>query len=260
MQKIMKTTKSPIKTSGESTTLKHFRLDCAALSAAGAGRPRNEDHIVFAAPGDPAAEQANAGYLFAVADGETAPGIRLSASRETCTSLLEVLDDPRRTELRPDLMLHRLHDANDRCHSVIESRCAATALWLWEDPQRPALVAAWAHVGHTRLYHHAHGEWKRLTRDHAKGRLLDRAVGQGPGLEIETGQKMIHPGERLALVTAGVWRTSPPGSAISSRAFPATSEAVRRLVGQARLNGSRDDTTAIVIAVRRGDEDPEPEH
>jgi len=256
----MKTIRSPIQISGESTSLQNVRLDCAALTAAGAGRPRNEDHIVFAAPGDPAAEQANAGYLFAVADGETTPGISLSASKETCTSLLEVLDDPRRTELRPDLMLHRLQDANDRCHGVIQARCAATALWLWEDPQRVALVAAWAHVGHTRLYHHSRGEWKRLTRDHAKGRLLDRAVGQGPGLQIETGQKTIHPGERLALVTAGVWRTSTPGSAISSRAFPTTSEAVRQMVGQARLNGSRDDTTAIVIAARRGDEDPEPEH
>ena len=256
----MKSTKSPIQTSGESTTLQNFRLDCAALTAAGAGRPRNGDQIVFAAPGTQAAEQANAGYLFAVVDGEPAPGVTLSASKETCASLLEILDDPRRTELRPDLMLHRLQDANDRCHRVIEARCSATALWLWEDPRESTLVAAWAHVGHTRLYHHARGEWKRLTRDHATGRLLDRAVGQGPGLEIETGQKIIRPGERLALVTSGVWRTAPPAGAISSRTFPTTSEAVRQLVGQARLNGSRDDTTAIVIAVKHGDEDPEPEH
>ena len=84
--------------------------------------------------------------------------------------------------------------------------------------------------------------------------------GQGPGLEIETATKTIQPGERLALVTAGVWRTAPPASAISSGTFPTTAEAVRQLVGQARLNGGREDTTAIVIAVRRSDEDPEPEH
>jgi serine/threonine protein phosphatase PrpC len=256
----MKSTKSPIQISGESTTLQNVRLDCAALTAAGAGRPRNDDHLLFAAPGTPAAEQADAGYLFAVVDGEPAPGVTLSASKETGTSLLEILDDPRRTELRPDLMLHRLHDANDRCHQVIGSRCSATALWLWEDEMKPVLVASWAHVGHTRLYHHARGEWKRLTRDHAKGRLLDRAVGQGPGLEIETGTKIIHPGERLALVTSGVWTKAPPAGAISSRAFPTTAEAVRQLVGQARLKGSREDTTAIVIAVRRIDEEPEPEH
>jgi serine/threonine protein phosphatase PrpC len=256
----MKSTKSPIQISGESTTLQNVRLDCAALTAAGTGRPRNDDNLVFAAPGTPAAEEADAGYLFAVVDGEPAPGVTLSASKETGTSLLEILDDPRRTELRPDLMLHRLHDANDRCHGVIGSRCAATALWLWEDPKQSALVAGWAHVGHTRLYHHAHGEWKRLTRDHAKGRLLDRAIGQGPGLEIETGTKIIHPGEHLALVTAGVWRKAAPAGAISPRTFPATAEAVRQLVGQARLNGSREDTSAIVIAVRRSDEATEPEH
>jgi len=256
----MKTTESPIETSGESASWRRFRLDCAALSAAGIGRNRNEDHLLFAAPGTPEAERAEAGYLFAVVDGEVAPGATHSAARETRTSLLEILDDPRRTELRPDLLLHRLHDANDRCHRWIGARCAVTAVWLWEDPDQPSLVASWAHVGHTRLYHHARGEWKRLTRDHAKGRLLDRAVGQGPGLEVETGSREVHAGERLALVTAGVWRAAPPASAISSRTFPTTAEAVRQLVGQARLNGSREDTTAIVIAVRRSDEDPEPEH
>lgn len=256
----MKATGNPIVTSGESRTWRRFRLDCAALSAAGAGRSRNEDQLLFAGPGSPEAEQAEAGYLFAAIDGEAKPGVTRSAARETRTSLLEVLDDPRRRELRPDLMLHRLHDANDRCHAMIGARCAVTALWLWEDPDDQALVAGWAHVGDTRLYHHAGSQWKRLTRDHAKGRLLDRAVGQGPGLEIDTGTTRIYAGERLVLVTAGVWRTTAPAAAISSRSFPATAEAVRQIVGQARLNGSRDDTTAIVIAAGRYEDDPEPEH
>jgi serine/threonine protein phosphatase PrpC len=90
--------------------------------------------------------------------------------------------------------------------------------------------------------------------------LLDRAIGQGPGLEIETGTRTIHPGERLALVTAGVWRTVSPAGAISKGVFPTTAEAVRQLVGQARLNGSRDDTTAIVISAGRYGDDAEPEH
>ena len=42
--------------------------------------------------------------------------------------------------------------------------------------------------------------------------------------------------------------------------FPTTAEAVRQLVGQARLNGSRDDTSAIVITARTSEADPEPEH
>lgn len=256
----MKAKKSPIRIAGESAHWRRFRLDCSALSAAGVGRSRNEDHILFAAPGTPEAERAEAGYVFAVADGEVAPGVSGSAAREACTSLGEVLDDPRCTTLRPDLMLHRLHDANDRCHQLIGARCAVTALWLWEDPDSAGLVAGWVHVGNTRLYHHARGQWKRLTRDHAKGRLLDRAVGQGPGLEIDTATKQIYPGDRLALVTPGVWRTAPPAGAIPSGSSPPTAEAVRQLVGQARLNGSREDTTAIVIAVKRIDEEPEPEH
>ena len=256
----MKSTQSPIERSGESRTWKTFRLDCAALSAAGVGRNRNEDQVLFSAPGTEDAERAEAGYLFAVVDGETVPGISRSAARETRTSLLEVLDDPRRLELRPDLMLHRLHDANDRCHNLIGGRCAVTSLWLWEDPDQSTLVAGWAHVGDTRLYLHSAAGWECLTRDHAKGRVLDRAVGQGPGLEIETGTRTLHPGERLALVTTGVWKSAPPASAISGGAFPSTAEAARRLVGQARLNGSRDDTTAIVIAAGHHNAPAEPEH
>lgn len=256
----MKPMRSPIERSGESRTWRHFRLDCAALSAAGVGRSRNEDQVLFSAPGTEEAERAEAGYLFAVVDGETIPGVSHSAARETRTSLLEILEDPRRWELRPDLMLHRLQDANDRCHNLIGGRCAVTALWLWEDPEQETLVACWAHVGDTRLYLHSGDRWTCLTHDHAKGRVLDRAIGQGPGLEVETGTRTIQPGEKLALVTTGVWRSAPPASAISAGAFPPAAEAARRLVGQARLNGSRDDTTAIVIAIGRSGESPEPEH
>ncbi|MDH3628442.1 MAG: SpoIIE family protein phosphatase [Acidobacteriota bacterium] len=256
----MKSTQSPIQTSGESRSWNRFRLDCASLSAAGAGRSRNEDQSLFAAPGTDAAEQAAAGYLFAVVDGETTPGVTRSASRETRTSLLEILDDPRRAELRPDLMLHRLHDANDRCHQRIGARCSVTAVWLWEDPRGEAAVAGWAHVGDTRLYHLVDGRWQCLTEDHAKGRVLDRAIGQGPGLEIETGAMTLKPGEKLILVTRGVWQSATPAAALTAPEFPPTAEAARQLVGQARLNGSREDTTAIVISVGNHDDEPEPEH
>ena len=157
-------------------------------------------------------------------------------------------------------MLHRLQDANDRCHRFIEGRCVATAVWIWEDPASPALQVGWAHVGDTRLYHHGPGGWRRLTRDHARGRLLDRAVGQGPGLEVDTGLRELQPGERLALFSDGVWRIAPPKSVLPHEPFPATAECARRLVGTARLNGSRDDTSAIVITARPIDADPEPEH
>ena len=117
--------KCPIQISGESSHWERFRLDCASLTAGGAGR-HNEDHCVFAAPGTPGAEQAGAGYLFAVIDGVSEGGRGRSAARETGTSLLEILDDPRRVVLRPDLMLYRLHDANDRCHALIEGKCAVS--------------------------------------------------------------------------------------------------------------------------------------
>ena len=251
---------NPILFSGESGNWNRFRLDCAALSAAGTGRARNEDHCVFVAPGNAEAERADMGYLFAVVDGDPQGGNGRSAARETGTSLLEILDDPRRLTLRPDLLLHRLQDANDRCHEFIEGRCSATATWIWEGPEASSLVVGWAHVGDTSLYHHGRDGWKQITRVHAKGRLLDRAIGQGPGLEVDTGELRLLPEERLVLVSRGVWQSSRPGNALSGGAFPATAEAARRIVGQARLNGSRDDTSAIVITARTIDSDPEPEH
>ncbi len=254
------THQSPILTSGESTHWGRYRLDCAALSAAGAGRAQNEDHCVFAGPGDTIAEAAGAGFVFAAIDGNPVGGHARSAARETGSSLLEILDDPRRESLRPDLLMHRLHDANDRCHRFIEGRAAVTAVWVWEDDVASSMTVSWAHVGDTRLYHHGRSGWNRVTRDHAKGRLLDRAIGQGDGLQIDTGERSLGHEERLVLVSRGVWAAANPRSVLPRAPFPATAECARRLVGQARLNGSREDTTAIVITVRDVDAGPEPEH
>lgn len=252
------TTQGGPKRSGESGFLARHRLDCAMLSAAGSGRPRSDVHCVFRGPGSPEAEGAKAGYLFAVIDGDAHASKGRAAAREIGFSLLEILDDPRREEMRPDLLLHRMQDANFRCEEFVGGRASATALWLWEEGS--TLAAAWAHVGDTRLYHHGAKGWRCLTRDHAKGRVLDRAIGQGDGLVIDTGRLTLRPDERLVLLNDGVWKCAPPKSVVPGGPFPPTAEAVRRLVGTARLNGSRDDTSAIAIAARTIDADPEPEH
>lgn len=250
--------KSPLEISGESRTLQRHRLDCASLSAAGTGRAVNEDHCVFAAPGTSAAERAGAGYLFAVIDGNAHGGQGRRTARETAASIMEVLDDERRTVLRPDLLALRLHDANDRATKFIGGRCAVTAAWIWEEGSE--LHAAWAHVGDTRLYRHDGRGWRQVTRDHARGRLLDRAIGGGPDLGLETGRLTLRPEDRLVLMSDGAWRCAPPASVMPHAPFPTTANAVRQLIGQARLNGPGNDTSAIVIAVRDAGAAPEPEH
>jgi serine/threonine protein phosphatase PrpC len=250
--------KSPIAISGESGALRRHRLDCASLSAAGRGRAANEDCCVFAAPGAEAAERAGAGYLFAAIDGNAHGGQGRRAARETAASILEVLDDERCSVLRPDLLSFRLQDANDRVTKFIRGRCAVTAVWIWEDAAD--IRAAWAHVGDTRLYRHDGRGWRQLTRDHARGRLLDRAIGGGPDLGLETGRLTLRCGDRLALLTDGTWRCAPPQSVLGSVPRPTAADSVRRLVGQARLNGPGNDTSAIVIHVRDAEADPEPEH
>jgi len=252
--------RSPLQISGESKHFRQHRLDCAALSAAGRGMAVNEDHCVFAAPGTTEAENAAAGYLFAVIDGNAHGGRGKAAAQETATSILEILDDERRTLLRPDLLALRLHDANDRVTEFIHGRCAVTAVWMWEGPDSPGVQAAWAHVGDTRLYRQDRKGWRQVTRDHAKGRLLDRAIGGGPGLEIDTGRLTVRPGERLAIVSDGTWNGAKPSSVLSMDPFPTTAEATRQLIGHARLNGGPNDTSAILITVGDIASGPEPEH
>ena len=184
--------------------------------------------------------------------------------------LLALNGDPERDGNPADLRLTLIGPDDNSLQSAnlsgadgnefIEGRCSVTAAWIWEEPESSALHVGWAQVGDTRLYHlRSHG-WNEVTRVHARGRLLDRAIGQGAGLEVDTGQLRLAPEERLVLVSRGVWETSRPGNAVSGGPFPATAEAVRRIVGQARLNGSRDDTSAIVITARTIDAGPEPEH
>ena len=110
--------KTPLQISDQAGVLRRHRLTCAALTAAGQGRAVNEDHCVFAAPGHKIAEAAEAGYLFAVMDGNAHGGQGRRAARETAASILEILDDERRTVLRPDLLSLRMHDANDRATRV----------------------------------------------------------------------------------------------------------------------------------------------
>jgi serine/threonine protein phosphatase PrpC len=241
---------SPLQISGSRNQFRRFRLDCAALSAPRPGRTANEDRVVFAAPGSEEAERAGAGYLFAVIDGATAGGRGEPAAQETATSLLEILDDERRFELRPDLLDLRLLDANDRVHRFIHGRCAATAVWIWEEPEQGRLVAAWAHAGDTRLYHHDGAEWRRVTLDHAKGPLLLRAIGDGEGLQVDTGFLELRAGHRLVLLSDGVWKGANPRDTLARSPFPGAPEAARQLTGQARLNGTGDDTSTIVISVR----------
>jgi serine/threonine protein phosphatase PrpC len=246
--------------SGESKLFRNHRLNCASLSAAGGRRVRNEDHCLFAAPGSPQAERAGAGYLFAVIDGNAHGGRGREAAQETAASILEILDDQRSTALRPDLLALRLHDANDRVTEFIHGRCAVTAVWIWEEFDTAKLKASWAHVGDTRLYRQDRKGWHQVTRDHAKGRLLDRAIGGGPGLQIDTGRLTLRPGERLALLTDGTWNCARPSSVLSAEPFPTTAEATRRMIGHARLNGGQEDTSAIVITVGDISDEPEPEH
>ena len=115
-------------------------------------------------------------------------------------------------------------------------------------------------MGDTRLYRHDGRGWKQLTRDHARGRLLNKAIGGGPDLGLETGRLTLRPEDRLVLLSDGTWRCATPSSVLPSAPFPTTAEAVRRLIGQARLNGPGNDTSAIVITVRDADAPPEPEH
>ncbi len=251
-------TELPIETSGTTSFFGRFRLDCSAVSIPSPARQANEDRYVFAAPGLPAAERAKVGYLFVVADGSSAGGRGALAAQATVDVARTILQEERAGLLRPDLLEMKLFEANDTVSAKIGGHSTATGLWLWESGEDDSrLEAGWANVGDSRLYHKKDGTWSAITVDHARGRFLMRAIGDGNGLVVDKGRLRPQVDEWFLLVTDGVWkRACPVVLRLEDRDFSVQGLA-RHLVLTARSNGSADDATAVVVRVLSCEDDGE---
>jgi serine/threonine protein phosphatase PrpC len=239
----------PLEQSGRSSFLEGLELDAAALSIAGPGARQNEDRYVFAAPGVPAAERSTAGYLFAVIDGMTQGGRGALAAQATAEVLCTTLEESRALKLRPDLLELKFHEANERIARETGGGCAATAIWIWQRQGERSLRAGWVHVGDTRLYVRRQDAWSLLTSDHSRGRFLLRHLGAESNLVVEQGILELDSGDWIALMSDGVWKCASPELAVGLHTDGDAAALTRELVSRARLNGSHDDLTTLIVKV-----------
>lgn len=144
-----------------------------------------------------------------------------------------------------------------------------TALWLFDG------LAAYVHVGDSRLYHSRGGRLEQVTADHTRqefawrdGRAVEdghhltqnfiygsRGLGDNTAIRIDEGQDSdliaIDPGDRLLLCTDGLTGTVDEASiADVLRNVPDPQAAATACVERAMARGSTDNITVMVISVR----------
>lgn len=249
-----------IERSGESGFLNYFDIEAALATENGPTHSRNEDRFVFMAPGSRIAEEGRQGYLFGVMDGcgGTAGGADAS---QICADRFRGLlhESTSASSSRSSLLAQGLMEANDevvlgqKANEAIENMaCAVTIAWLWEEEEDDEhLHATFAHAGDTRAYLVRGAETAQLTHDHEERSVLTQVVGMDPELfAFESLDLKLSSGDILLLATDGLWK--PHGIDLvelidSNNGRPDL--IVKRWLEITRMNGSRDDQTAIAVLV-----------
>jgi len=220
----------------------------------GLQRSGNEDdYLVLAAPGNATAD---AGTLFAIADGMGGVVGGAEASRTALRALGAGL-------LAADAVAPA-----DRMQAAFAVAAAAVHQLAREVPAlrdmgttlTAALVvgrhAVLGHVGDSRALLLRGGRLQQLTTDHAvrePDNYLTRCIGGGQGtvqpdwLAID-----LQIGDRLVLLTDGVWSTVPPAELSQLLGQGEPQLAADRLVQAANHAGGPDNATALVVQLLAG--------
>ncbi|HEX7155792.1 MAG TPA: bifunctional protein-serine/threonine kinase/phosphatase, partial [Burkholderiaceae bacterium] len=112
-----------------------------------------------------------------------------------------------------------------------------------------------AHVGDTRAYLSRSGRLTQLTEDHTwehpeLSNVLRRAIGLDAHLVVDHADGELRQGDRIVLLSDGVWATLGDHRIAESLARHRGADAAAdALVAQAQANGSHDDCTALVAEV-----------
>ncbi len=106
-----------------------------------------------------------------------------------------------------------------------------------------------AHVGDTRLYRLRAGKLDLLTCNHSVEHKLTRAIGCEATVKPTLGYQVAFPHDRYLLCTDGVYHPLTPAQIQKTLTNPSMQEACDELIAQARLQGSTDDATALLVQV-----------
>jgi len=261
-----------------------FAFDYALKTHPGLVRPLNEDAV----GADPQAG------LFVLADGLGGYNAGEIASTMAVSTLLAQLtgalaDAARQGE--PFDPRRALFDALIEMNATIFRAALNSAAF---EGMATTVVVAWllgdrlwvGHTGDSRLYRLRDGELLQLTRDHSfsqelldagmvtadEARLLPaknlvtRALGASPDIEPEVHDYDLRAGDLLLLCSDGLSEMVAHGEigGLLRTLLPDLTEAARRLVDAANQAGGRDNTSVVLVRVKRavaqepngGDEEP----
>lgn len=224
-----------------------LQLRFAEYSASGP-RPENQDALRLVTPAPALA--ASKGYLFALADGVSQCADGALAARSTLQALaLDYYSTPETWGVAQSL--DRLLLAQNRW--LLANGLLTTLSTLVLRGRRFTL----AHVGDCRAYRWHAGHLTRISEDHVweqsdMQHVLKRALGLDQYVVMDYLDGELREGERLLLISDGVWATLGDhriGSILTEESSPET--AVRTLVNTAHLAGSQDNASALLVEVDR---------
>ncbi|WP_025996044.1 bifunctional protein-serine/threonine kinase/phosphatase [Pseudomonas viridiflava] len=222
-----------------------LQLRFAEFSASGP-RPENQDALRLVTP--VAALAASKGYLFALADGVSQCADGALAAQSTLQALaLDYYSTPETWGVAQSL--DRLLLAQNRW--LLANGLLTTLSALVLRGRRFTL----AHVGDCRAYRWQGGRLKRISEDHVweqadMQHVLKRALGLDQYVVMDYLEGELCEGERLLLVSDGIWATL--GDACIRSILTEQDDldaAVKTLVSAAHLAGSQDNASALLIQV-----------
>ncbi|WP_122501038.1 bifunctional protein-serine/threonine kinase/phosphatase [Pseudomonas viridiflava] len=222
-----------------------LQLRFAEFSASGP-RPENQDALRLVTP--VAALAASKGYLFALADGVSQCADGALAAQSTLLALaLDYYSTPETWGVAQSL--DRLLLAQNRW--LLANGLLTTLSALVLRGRRFTL----AHVGDCRAYRWQDGKLKRISEDHVweqadMQHVLKRALGLDQYVVMDYLEGELCEGERLLLVSDGIWATLGDASIRSIlNEQDDLDAAVKTLVSAAHLAGSQDNASALLIQV-----------
>lgn len=222
-----------------------LRLSCAEFSASGP-REENQDALRLVTPAPALA--ATKGYLFALADGVSQCLDGGLAARSTLQALaLDYYSTPETWGVAQ--ALDRLLLAQNRW---LQANGLLTTLSVLVLRGRRFTLA---HIGDCRAYRWHAGELQRISEDHVweqrdMQHVLKRALGLDQYVVMDYLDGELREGERLLLVSDGVWATLDDDRIRSILTEQNDLDnAVKTLVSAAHLAGSQDNASALLIGI-----------
>ncbi|HEB53530.1 MAG TPA: serine/threonine-protein phosphatase [bacterium] len=227
-------------------------LQVGVCSHTGLVRGGNEDDFLLVTPSVDGSQP----FAAAIADGMGGVAGGAEASRTALRALATVLldapapDDAAAAErMRRGFLAAntRVYDAANAVPALRDMGTTLTALWLWGSR------CVFGHIGDTRLYRLRGSACEVLTTDHVvrEGEnLLTRCIGGGQvECEPDGGAFEVFAGDRLVLVTDGVWNVVPDAEFADLAGARGAQSAAERLVRRALDAGGPDNATAVVVDV-----------